>query len=190
MIEEKDKENLKEKIGALEAILFVYGEPLAIRELSHFLKLSETACQELINFYKEELQNNNRGLMIVEENKKVQLVTKVEFKNLIEEIKKEEFKETLTPAALEVLAIIAYLGPISRSFIDQIRGVNSSFILRNLLIRGLVERKIDSEKSNVYLYNISHDFLKHLGLSKKEDLPNFGLYKDLLDKFMVEENRE
>ncbi len=170
----------------LEVILFSYGEPISLEELAKLLEISLEECQDLISQYKKILEENEeRGLTIIENNEKVQLVTKPKYSKIIEKFIKEEFKENLTPASLEVLALVAYLGPISRSMIDQIRGVNSSFILRNLLIRGLIEKE---ERGNVYFYQISHEFLKHLGLTKKEELLEFEKYKNILNQFKVEED--
>ena len=83
----------------------------------------------------------------------------------------------MTSAALETISIIAYAGPISRADIEYIRGVNSSFTIRNLLLRGLVERTIDPKRSNAYVYTASFDLIKRLGLSKVEELPDYAKYK-------------
>jgi len=78
--------------------------------------------------------------------------------------------------------LIAYLGPISRAQIDYFRGVNSSFILRNLLMRGLIERVSESADRS-YSYQISFDLLKHLGISKIEDLPDYLKYRELSSNY-------
>jgi segregation and condensation protein B len=80
---------------------------------------------------------------------------------------------------LETLAIISYKGPMTRPEIDNIRGVNSSFIIRNLLIRGLIERDLDVKKSNAYVYKISFELLRKLGLEKIEQLPGFQEYNSI-----------
>ena len=80
---------------------------------------------------------------------------------------------SLSSVALEVLAIIAYRGPITRSEIEEIRGANSSFILRNLAIRGLIERKENPLNNRSYIYEVSLDLIKSLGLKKITMLPNF-----------------
>lgn len=116
-------------------------------------------------------------------NNQIQLATKPDFQKLGEKIIKEEIKENLTPATLETLSIVAYNGPIARSTIDYLRGVNSGYILRNLLVRGLIERYPDPQRPYVFLYNVSFDFLKHLGLAKQEELPEYQKYKDLVETF-------
>jgi len=86
---------------------------------------------------------------------------------------------------LETLSVIAYNGPIARSTVDYLRGVNSGYIMRNLLVRGLINRRPDPERPYIFLYDVSFDFLKHLGLSKKEELPEYDKYKDLSEKFKI-----
>lgn len=169
--------------SAVEALLFVYGEPLEVKKISKMLsrpegkKISEAEIKEAIGeLQKKYSENGGLNLITNDTEGKVQLATKPEFAPLIEEFIKDEFKEDLTPASLETLSLIAYLGPISRAQIDYYRGVNSSFILRNLLIRGLIERFNDPHRANVYLYQASFDLLKYLGISKIEDLPEYEKY--------------
>jgi len=100
----------------------------------------------------------------------------------MEEFIKDEFREDLTPASLETLSLISYLGPVSRAQIDYYRGVNSSFILRSLLMRGLVERYNDPQRANVYLYQASFDLLKYLGISRVEDLPEYEKFRTMNNK--------
>ena len=78
---------------------------------------------------------------------------------------------------METIAIIAYKGPLTRLDIEYVRGVNSSFIIRNLLMRGLVERVENPKDARSYLYKVSFDFLKHLGVTGIEDLPQYQEFK-------------
>ena len=173
---------------ALEAILFVYGEPMKIRKAAELLGVSEEEVESAAQALKE--KNEVRGglsLMISESG--LQLATKPEFSELVQKIAKEEMDSELSPASLETLAIIAYLGPASRAEIEFIRGVNSSFILRNLSIRGLIERKSDPRRPSTFTYQSSLDFLKHIGLDTPEKLPEYEKYRDLL-KSLREENKQ
>ncbi len=172
-----DNKNL---VSELEALLFIYGEPIEQKKLAKILNLKEADLKEGINLLEAELNREERGLVLVQDKNKLQLVTKPSFSKLLEEITKQEFTEALTPAALETLSIVMYSGPISRADIEYVRGVNSSFTLRALLMRGLVERDVDSKRSNAYAYKISFELLRHLGLSKNEDLPDYQKYKDLV----------
>ncbi len=175
-------------VPKLEALLFIYGEPIDTKKLVKVLSLSEEEVKNGLVLLEEELKRNERGLALIWDKDRVQLVTKAEFSKLLEDITKEEFTEDLTPAALETLSIVAYAGPITRADMEYIRGVNSSFILRSLLIRGLVERSPDPKRPNAYIYSASFDILKKLGLSKTKDLPNYQKYNDLV-KLLYEETK-
>ncbi len=183
-------ENTKKIPAAIEALLFVYGEPMEIKRIVDILKkrgLTQIDTRINADIIKESLEQLNqnylsedRGLMLIFSDDRVQLATKPDFADLLEDFIKEEFKENLTPASLETLSLVAYLGPLSRVQIDYHRGVNSSFILRNLLIRGLIERFPDPQKGNVYLYQPSFDLLKYLGISKIEELPEYEKFKTIV----------
>lgn len=172
--------------AALEALLFIYGEPLAKKKIAKILKVKESEIEDTIKVLEEELTKENRGLILVQDQNQIQLATKPEFSKLLEDITKEEFTEELTPAALETLAIAAYAGPISRADVEFIRGVNSSFTLRSLLMRGLVERELDPKRANAYLYQASFSLLRHLGLPKNENLPEYSKYHDLIQRLHQE----
>lgn len=165
--------------GAIEAMLFIHGEPMEIKKITKLLNCSEEEVRISLNGLAEDLKNSSRGLFLIFKEDRVQLATKPELAPLVESFVKSEFEESLTPAALETLSLIAYLGPISRAKIDYLRGVNSSYSVRNLLLRGLVERSSDPQRGNVYLYQLSFDLLKHLGISSIKDLPEYQKFKDL-----------
>jgi segregation and condensation protein B len=171
--------DLNKKLAELEALLFVYGEPISVLSLSKYLSISEEECQKLINEYNIELQKENRGLILLINNNFIQLGTKPEYSYLIENLIKKDLSEDLTPASLETLSIILYFGPISRSKIEYLRGVDSSFILRSLILRGLIERFPDPKSPHTYLYDIGLKLLRHLGITKKEDLPDYEKFKKL-----------
>lgn len=176
--------NNNEKLAALEALFFYYGEPLDAKKISKLLDLKESESEALIKELSEKIEADEKsGLTLLKDNEFYQLATKPSVAWLGKKLVQEEFKEELTPAALETLSIIAYLGPAPRSTIDYVRGVNSSFILRNLLVRGLVERRVQAARKNVFEYNVSFDCLKHLGLDKIEDLPEYEKYKNILTDF-------
>lgn len=169
-------------IAALEALLFIYGEPMNLKQIEKILKISENEADQVIKELETQLQREERGLFIIRNENNIQLSTKPEFSQILQTIIKEEFKESLTTASLETLSTILYAAPISRAEIDFIRGVNSSFILRSLLIRGLIERVPDPKRTNTYLYKPSFELLRHLGISKIEDLPDHQKLKELIEK--------
>jgi len=177
-MEEQTKESLT---AALESLLFIYGEPIALEKTAKLLEVKTEDLKEIIDNFETQLKTNlSRGLTVSRVGDRIQLATKPDFHKLGEKIVKEEIREDLTPAALETLSIVAYSGPIARSLVDYFRGVNSTYILRNLLVRGLIEREPDPQRPYVFLYNVSFDFMKHLGLAKQEELPEYSKYKEIL----------
>lgn len=154
----------------IEAILFFKAEPISLKRLSQILEESETSIKEALNDLKNSLEG--RGLSLLERDSEYILGTNPEFSSIIEKLQKEELSKDLSKASLETLSIILYKGPISRSEIDFIRGVNSTFILRNLMIRGLVEKILNPKDSRSYLYKPSFETLSYLGISSVENLPD------------------
>lgn len=169
-------------LAQLEALLFYYGEPIELKKIATMLSITDEICAQAVAELEQKLQNDEtRGLLLIRKEQKVQLATKPDLKFIGEAISKDEFKEQLTPAALETLSLIAYLGPVPRSTLDYIRGVNSSFTIRSLVMRGLVER--GDEKGNSFNYRVTERFMKHMGLTSASDLPEFGKYKEMLTSF-------
>ncbi len=165
----------------LEAILFWKAEPISFKKLAALLNVDAAAIKTGL----EELENTlkGRGLTLVRTDEEVMLGTAKELSPLIEQLTKEELTRDLGKAGLETLSIILYQGPISRADIDYIRGVNSQFIVRNLLIRGLVERIDNPKDARSYLYKTTLDLLSHLGISKIEELPEYEQVRKDIEGF-------
>ena len=126
---------------------------------------------------------NERGITLIQLEDEVTLGTSKEASELIESLTKEELTKDIGKAGLETLSIILYQGPISRAELDYIRGVNSQFILRNLLVRGLIE-KIDNPKDQrSFLYKPTLQLLSFIGISKIEDIPDFQSVKSDIENF-------
>lgn len=170
----------------IEAILFVSGEGMTISKLAEILQKKDSEIESSIDALKNHLEKEHH-LSILQDGDRASLVTSSRVSKIVEDFAKEEFGEELTKSGLETLAILAYKAPIKRSEIDYIRGVNSSFMLRNLLIRGLIERVRDPKDSRSYVYRISSDFLKFLGLTSISDLPDHGLFAKKLEEFLKEQ---
>jgi segregation and condensation protein B len=170
--------NIPQKI---EAVLFWRAEPVSIKKLSSLLKIDDKSTQAGL----DELESlmKGRGLTLVRTDDEVMLGTAKELSSLIEQLTKEELARELGKAGLETLSIILYQGPISRTNIDYIRGVNSQFILRNLLIRGLVERIDNPKDMRGFLYRPTLQLLAHLGISKIDELPEFEKVKKEIYEF-------
>lgn len=120
---------------------------------------------------------NDRGFVLLEKDNSWQLASNPTNTAYIEELVKSEFTQELSRSSMETLAIIAYKGPISRIEVEYLRGVNSSFTIRNLLMRGLVERVENPKDARSYLYQATFDFLKHFGFTAMEQLPRFEEFK-------------
>ncbi|MBI2426381.1 MAG: SMC-Scp complex subunit ScpB [Candidatus Kerfeldbacteria bacterium] len=156
----------------IESLLLVAQKPISYRKLSALLQRAEedvrAGVEELAKLY----EDRGAGFALARDEKNVQLVTAQEHADLVQTFLRDETSGELTRPSLETLAIIAYRGPVSKAEIELIRGVNCSLILRNLMIRGLVDER--QEKTDfVPLYSVTLDFLKFLGISRAADLPNY-----------------
>lgn len=156
----------------IEGLLFYKGEDISIHKLSELLKVTLSEIEEALKLLTLSLEN--RGLVLVRKEDRVVLGITGELSPLIESIRKDEISKELSKAALETLSIILYKNGISRSEIDYIRGVNSSFILRNLLVRGLVEKFIDSKDNRRILYRPTFDTLSYMNITRISELPNYN----------------
>ena len=162
-------------IAKLEALLFLHGEPISIKKASQILKVKEGELDQIIQQLDQLL-----NLCLLNNNKSLQLITKPDLSDLAKQLIKQDLQNDLTPAALEAISIIAYSGPISREELEYIRGVNCTFILRSLLVRGLVNKQ-DNQ------YQVSFDLLKHLGLSNVNQLPEYEKYQMIKQKLRTNE---
>ena len=169
------------KIAALEALLFIHGEPLSFKKIGATLGIPPTEVPDLVAELKSALEPSSRGLALVADEESVQLVTKPALAPVIKEFVKHELSEDLTPASVEALSLVAYLGPIPRARLDYLRGVNSSFILRSLMMRGLVERAPDPDHPSTVLYRATLDLWKHLGVEDQSQLPEYEKFKGIAD---------
>lgn len=155
----------------LESLLFIAAKPLTIKQLAEWLatkpdKIAET-CKELAEDYKE----RGRGMQLTHSGDKYQLVSSPNNAEAVQKFIAEETGGELSRPSLEALTIIAYRGPVAKGELDKIRGVNCALILRNLLVRGLIDSK--DEKGETY-YSTSLDFLRYLGVAGVEDLPDYA----------------
>ncbi len=164
----------------IEAVLFFNGEAITINKLSKIFQKDLDEIQEALEILKSKLEE--RGIILIIDENKISLGTSPEVSDIIESIKKEEINKDLSKASLETLSIILYRGPITRAKIDYIRGVNSNFILRNLHVRGLIEKIENPNDSRSYLYKASINLLSFLGISKIDDLPEYKEIKKEIEQ--------
>ncbi len=178
-----------ERLSQLEALLFISGEPLSYTRIETLLSINRPELEQALAMLEaRHTEDQASGLMVIRHREQVELATKKEHLHLIETFTKSFLQESLSKAALEVLAIVAYRAPIARSSIEAIRGVNCSFTLRNLLIRGLIEREENPDDAREYVYHPSFALLEKLGLASKEALPDYELlaHDERLQSFVQE----
>jgi len=162
---------MSELRSKIESVLFVHGDPVTAKKLAGILGVKEKDILASIEDLKNEYEK--KGINILEKDGKIQMVASAENSKIIEDLVESSLSEELTPAALETLAVVSYKEPISRIEIDEIRGVNSVFSLRTLMMRGLIEKYQGGEGGRTTFYKTTLDFLKKLGISKVSELPKY-----------------
>ncbi len=166
--------------AVIEGILFIVGdEGVSLQEISNILNISIEDVKNSLIELKKDYDDEGRGLRISFLGNAFKLTTKEEHKEYYEKLVTDSKSNGLSNAALEVLAVIAYNEPITRIEIDEIRGVNSSQIVRRLLARGFI--KICGKKDTIgkpSLYKTTNDFLDYFGLSSSSDLPEIIIKKE------------
>lgn len=165
----------------LEGVLFYKASPQKKPDLCKLLSCTEETLADAVNTLKERLAAG--GTSLIETDSDLQLVSSPELDEIIESMRKDELKRDIGKAGAETLSIVLYKGPITRVEIDRIRGVNSGFILRNLLIRGLVER---SSVGRTHSFEATPALLAHLGITNKTELPDYSVVLDQLEAFEKE----
>lgn len=165
----------------IESILFWRAEPVTIFELAKILEVKEEDVEKAVQNLERDLAE--RGVRLAKKDDEIELRTAPEASSLIETLSKEELSKDLGRAGLETISIILYQGPISRRDIDYIRGVNSTFIIRNLLLRDLIEKVTDPKDERVFLYRPSLNLLSYMGVSKIENIPDYEKVRAEIESF-------
>lgn len=163
--------------GIVEGLLYVQGDlGLTIEQVSDILEITNEEAKELILSLKQDYINEDRGLRINYLGNSFKLTTKEEHKEYFKKLLENPKNNTLSAQALETLAIIAYNEPITRIDVDEIRGVDSVYVVRRLLAKGLIKECGRSDKpGHPILYKTTDEFLDYFGLSSKEDLPSIEI---------------
>lgn len=155
-------------------LLFISGDPLQPEKIAELLSIPKEEILENAPFIKTKL--SEIGLDLIVSNEGLSITTKKEYSSLVEALRKDELKGELTPAALQVLTLVAYLGYPTREQISYIRGVQSSQSIRTLVVRGLINKVGE-------ICSLTTESLKQLGISKVEELADYeSIHKNLLDK--------
>ena len=178
--------------GILEGLLFVQGDTgLTLKEVTTILNITEEEAKQLVYQLKQSYETKDRGLRLNYLGNAFKLTTKEEHKEYYQKLLESPTTHVLSQAALETLAIIAYNEPITRNKIDEMRGVDSTFVLRKLLAKGLIKESGRSDApGHPILYKTTDDFLDYFGLSTKEDLPKIEeiIVEDEEDKDLFHSN--
>lgn len=169
----------------LESLIFAYGKPIEIEKLAKICDVDKKKIGESLEKLNQEYKNSGKGLRLVLKSNEVQMATAPEFAKAVEKLVTGELQEDLSKVSLETLTIVAYKGPITRLEIEAIRGVNCLYTLRTLLIRGLIEKKRHPHDLRLGVYEVTTKFLRYLGLTKVDELPN---YREMRKK--LSENRK
>ena len=178
-------------VTKLEAILFAIAKPISIKKLSKQLDVSQEIIIQSIEDVKIRFNTPESGIHLIEQDGDIQFTTNpVSSKDVALFLKQAE-SCPLTRPSLEALTVIAYRGPITKPEIEQIRGINCSLIIRNLLIRGLIDEKEDRERLQP-VYSLSMKFIKTLGINKISDLPEYESFNsnEQIDNLIEQTNTE
>ena len=159
--------------GVLEGLLYVQGDlGLTIEQVSEILEITPDEAKELVLSLKQDYIDQDRGLRINYLGNSFKLTTKEEHKEYFKKLLTTSRNNTLSNQALETLAIIAYNEPLTRIDVDDIRGVDSTYVMRRLLAKGLIKECGRKDiPGHPILYKTTDEFLDYFGLSSKEDLP-------------------
>jgi len=159
--------------ASIESILFVASKPLPVKAIARAVGKREADVADAIETLKLKYNRDDSGLRILTIEDGVQMGTNPAHTALVDQFVKNDAAGELTRAQLETLTVIAYRGPVTRPELEQIRGVNCAIIVRNLLIRGLIEEEERADALHP-LYRLSFDALRHLGVSSVEELPEYA----------------
>lgn len=173
--------NIKEIESIVEGVLFAWGDAIHIDKLSDILSVDRNTLRSIMHRMMDYYIYERRGIQIIELDNCFQLCTRPEYYEYISRAIEPRQSQSLSNAALETLAIIAYNQPVTRSNIEQIRGVNSDSSLNKLLERGLVEERgrLDAPGKPI-LYGTTQEFLRCFGLKTLDELPQ-------IDSFYIQE---
>lgn len=168
----KIKMNEKQRLGALEAMLFAHGEPVELEKLADALHAEPIQTQVLLEKLQKQYDERSSGMVLLNFEDRWQMATNPYYGEIVKRILDTRRNAPLSPAALEVLAVIAYNQPVSRSFIEQVRGVDSSSTVAKLLDKGLIEEagRLDLPGKPVS-FRVTDTFLRVFGLGSLADLP-------------------
>lgn len=160
----------------LEALLFAAAKPFPVKRMAELTNQTAEEVTAALTMLRERLESSASGVMLQQNGLSYELVTHPEAAELVSRVVRDDAAGELTRPSVETLSILAYCGPMTRPELEQIRGVHSSIILRNLLLRGLIEEKEDARLGQP-TFAVTFDFLNHLGLQNVDALPDYALLR-------------
>lgn len=164
--------NRDEIYGAIEAILFASGTPVEVDRIVKALQLDTATVTDCINQLIELYSQNSKGIRIIRVNKSIQMCTNKEYGSYVRKIMDMKKNTPLSQAAMEVLAVVAYNQPVTKAFVEQVRGVDCSGVIGSLCLKELIEEKGRLElPGRPLLYGTTEHFLRCFSLETLEDLP-------------------
>ncbi|MBR6510401.1 MAG: SMC-Scp complex subunit ScpB [Clostridia bacterium] len=164
--------NINKLIPAFEAVLYAGGEPLSIERFAQVFEISPDKVVKVMEALAEKMEKSNSGLELLRLENTYQLATKTDYADYIKKAYDMRRRTPLSPAALEVLAVVAYNQPVTKSFIEQVRGVDCSGVVTTLIEKGLLEERGRLElPGKPLLYGTTKNFLRCFSLSDLTELP-------------------
>ena len=163
-------------ISKLETILFVASKPISIKKISKVLKIDTKEALDLMGELQAKYNHSSSGIIILQNSDQYQMTSSPDNRESAESFLKSEVSGELTRPQLETLTVVSYCGPITKPELEQIRGVNCSLILRNLMLRGLVKEV--STAGLLSAYQVTMNYLRHLGIKDISELPNYDKLKN------------
>ena len=158
--------------GRIEAILFVAGEPVSVRDLAKVLQIGEKELSRVLKEIKDEYDYENRGFLLKRFGSHVQLATRPLYSEDVVRLLQPVQQQSLSQAAMETLAVVAYKQPATRAEVEQVRGVKCDYSLQSLILKGLIEEA--GRKDTIgrpILYRTTDQFLSHFGIQSLDELP-------------------
>lgn len=173
---------LTEGIAAIEAIMFAYGEPITIEKLSEASGIDRETAVKLIDQLERRYNVQESGLRILRINNGFQIAARAEYAENIKAALETRKQQPLSQAAMETLSIVAYNQPVTKAFVEQVRGIDSSSVVNTLVERNLLEEagRLDLPGRPV-AYRTTDNFLRCFGLSRIEELPPLPNQEGQLD---------
>ena len=183
---------LTEKAAVMEAVLFACGDPADPERLSAAVGVEKGALSQLADSLNEAYSENNSSLVVLRLSGSYQLAVKAEYKEFIRIAAETKKNAPLSPAAMEVLTIIAYNQPVTKSFVEHIRGIDSSSVVNSLVEKNLLEEagRLDVPGKPI-AYRTTPVFLRCFGLESLDDLPPLpGHVKEEFDPILIDSSTE